>query len=201
MLFSRFLAISTCLGGLANAVDIQLVPGPGLPTLESQNITAEDLSSWTLGNMSAPKLKTRDCDNERFFQGDTCGTSGQMKSVENEVLWGAGLRSAWACYVYLNALRQNVCKLEGHAFFCMAKYDQGDYDAVVKGWTSKNATKSPETSYCGDVGQGLKWILQNCQGEEGEGNTTKTSIGRASSNGNGELYVELRRWSSIYEVS
>ncbi|CAA7266216.1 unnamed protein product [Cyclocybe aegerita] len=119
-----------------NAVEV--IPGPGLPSLASLGLTSADLFK------KVPKIIAARDDavqlSKRFT--DFCQTS-DLVNRDNAI----------ACYNYLNALGTTACGVDTNIDFCVAG------DAHIGG---SSIVGRHVSSYCRDVATGALWIINNC---------------------------------------
>ncbi|CAA7266214.1 unnamed protein product [Cyclocybe aegerita] len=139
-LTAAFLCVLASLGNVAalptadNAVEV--IPGPGLPSLVSLGLTSADLFKKVpeINSTVAPQLSKRFddfCQNTNLVNRD----------------------NAIACYNYLNALGTTACGVDTNIDFCVAG------DAHIGG---SNIAGGHASSYCRDVATGALWIINNC---------------------------------------
>ncbi|KAJ3507215.1 hypothetical protein NLJ89_g6434 [Agrocybe chaxingu] len=117
-----------------NAVEV--IPGPGLPSLASLGLTSADLFKKVIiaARDGAPQLS------KRFT--DFCQTT-DLVNRDNAI----------ACYNYLNALGTTACGVDTNIDFCVAG------DAHIGG---SSIVGRHVSSYCRDVATGALWIINNC---------------------------------------
>jgi len=146
-LASLFQLIMLSLGAttLANAAVIEerteypeVIPGPGLPSLASLNLTSAELYERVPTDEQLSTLKAR-------FNLQ-CGFPGPACPVANAV----------ACFNFLNALGHQACGVNGdNVMFCTA----GGCN-----WFGSNISGGPSaSSFCSDVAIGGDSIINQCQ--------------------------------------
>ncbi|KAF9259945.1 hypothetical protein L218DRAFT_1055494 [Marasmius fiardii PR-910] len=115
-----------------------VIPGPGLPSLESLGLTSADLYARTLTELEMRSLMAR------------------FPLMCNEVP-KCSVGDAVACYNYLNALGHQACTVNGeNVTFCTAG---GCH------WFGSNISGGGSaSSYCSDVAIGGNVVINNCQG-------------------------------------
>ncbi|KIJ64457.1 hypothetical protein HYDPIDRAFT_40205 [Hydnomerulius pinastri MD-312] len=120
--------------GVAAAVEV--IPGPGLPSLESLGLTSEELFA------KGPPATKRGEVEKRYT--NVCQTYS-TGSVDNVI----------ACFNYLEALGTKACGVNGdNVIMCTAG------DAEVSG---SNISGGPSaSSYCSDAALGVQWIFTYC---------------------------------------
>ncbi|KAJ6785765.1 hypothetical protein PWT90_06610 [Aphanocladium album] len=141
----------------------EIIPGPGLPSLESLGLTSAELramprptSDHNEGARSLDKRWT-----------NTCAISNAAYTNVDDL---------WGCYNYLNSLGTTRCGInEGQENIRMCEHG----DAHVSG---SNPTRRAVSSYCSDVATAVRWVIDNCA----RGNTR---AGDAAAWGNGDLII------------
>jgi len=142
----------------------EIIPGRGLPSLESLGLTSADLYER---GMPALARGNDGLDLESF--------SLAKRAATCETFSVAPLNDVMACFNFLNSIGTHSCSVNGdNALFCHAG------QAVITG--SNVSGTGNAASLCSDVALGLKAILATCNvgGQVG---------GNNAANGNGFLTV------------
>ncbi|TFK65679.1 hypothetical protein BDN72DRAFT_900512 [Pluteus cervinus] len=144
-----------------------LIPGPGLPSLEELGLTSEQLYTTipTIGKFSS---STSSNGREVFSR------SAKYNSVCETYTTG-NVDGVIACYDYLHSIGGNSCGVNGDKVrFCSSG------DAQVTG--SNISGTGSAASLCRDVASALLWIITNC-------NSGGRVGGSRAAGGNGFLIV------------
>jgi hypothetical protein len=158
LLFAAHAAISMSVPrakGPPDYSDIIITPGPGLPTLESLNMTVADL--FALEN--SPEYRR---DFERRMSSSSALSKRANARCENPSdIWGIGGAPpdlALAVHWYLYNLGSTPCVAsEWGTIFVTAQ--SGNYAARVEAWSG---TGAPTTSSCIDASWAVGWVRENC---------------------------------------
>ncbi|KAF9531290.1 hypothetical protein CPB83DRAFT_849704 [Crepidotus variabilis] len=138
----------------------EVIPGPGLPSLASLNLTSKDLHTMKPQFSSSSALESRSADFDSHCFTYTTG------NIDNTI----------ACYNYLASIGNNACVVPGdNIAFCRV----GD---VLIGGSNLHQTSGAASSACWDVSMAVQWIFSNCNAGGRVG-------GVAAANGNGDLPV------------
>ncbi|KAF2855638.1 hypothetical protein T440DRAFT_513742 [Plenodomus tracheiphilus IPT5] len=135
----------------------RVVPGPGLPSLESLGLTTAQLYEMPLPKNASDEVGVN------FVP--RCGPSESAYANVNGVI---------ACYNYLKRIGQTRCPASGNAavsHFCYA----GDAEVSAQSISGKD-----ESSSCSDVATGVLWIVDHCT----RGDQTVAGFNSAAGNGN-----------------
>ncbi|KIJ12783.1 hypothetical protein PAXINDRAFT_14347 [Paxillus involutus ATCC 200175] len=169
LLFAALCALTSAVAAVpATTPDYpELVPGPGMPTLASLNLTSAGL----YGMGPPPSLAKRTAGAELDAELEKRYTSVcQTYST-------AGVDNVIACFNYLTSIGGNACGVSGDwVIFCTA----GDADI-----SGSNVSGGPSaSSSCQDVATAVQWIFTYCNagGEVG---------GSDAAYGNGYLIVSV----------
>ncbi|KAH8704358.1 hypothetical protein GQ44DRAFT_764154 [Phaeosphaeriaceae sp. PMI808] len=168
MLFSTVALFATSLGavsanplGARDAVP-EVIPGPGLPSLESLGLTSAELHAMGLPDI--PK------DEMHILFDAKCGPSeGAYGPIGDSI----------ACYNYLRSLGTTLCGVRGPGWPVVEMCRSGNAHVIAQTLTGNN-----EASYCSDVAQGLLWVFDHCTR-----NDRQDVAGFNSPNGNGNFVV------------
>ncbi|KAF9523320.1 hypothetical protein CPB83DRAFT_898897 [Crepidotus variabilis] len=161
---SLFVSATIFIAGVhaSPAVYPEVIPGPGLPSLESLGLTSKDLYTTKpqLTSSSSSSLEARSASYT-----DNCFTF-TTANVDNTI----------ACYNYLVNIGNNACTVPGdNIVFCRAG------DAAIGG-SNLHQTAGAASSACWDVSIAVQWIFNHC-------NVGGRVGGAAAANGNGDLVV------------
>jgi len=119
----------------------EVIPGDGLPSLESLGLTSAKL--YAMGNPSAqtPKIPFH-----TLFQAG-CGPSDAAYAPVNDII---------ACFHYLDALGTTACGVPAnYGVIQMCRAGQGQI-------LGQSVTGNAESSYCRDVASGILWVINSC---------------------------------------
>ncbi|KAF8838063.1 hypothetical protein BDN67DRAFT_982806 [Paxillus ammoniavirescens] len=145
----------------------ELIPGPGMPSLASLNLTTADLHA-----MGPPPSLT-----ERAAGAELDPELKKRYTSVCQTYSTGGVDNVIACFNYLNSIGNNACGVSGdNVVFCTAG------DAGVSG---SNVSGGPSaSSACRDVATAVQWIFTYCNvgGEVG---------GSDAAYGNGDLIVSV----------
>lgn len=117
----------------------EVIPGPGLPSLESLGLTSAELYA-----MPTP------ASNDTFrplFQGG-CGPSDAAYAPVNDII---------ACYNYLRNLGTTRCSVGGPGLPVVEMCRAGQAKILAQ-----SNTGNDESSYCSDVACGVLWVINSC---------------------------------------
>ncbi|KAH9475647.1 hypothetical protein JR316_0011202 [Psilocybe cubensis] len=153
-----------------------VIPGPGLPSLEFLNLTSKDLYTMTpptfdlsLNSRSANFDAEWYDDNSTPFQTTnrtSCSFTFTTGDVDNTI----------ACFNYLVSIGNNACVVSAdNVEFCRAG------DASIGG-SNLHQTSGAASSACRDVATAVQWIFTNC-------NVGGRVGGADAAYGNGDLVV------------
>ncbi|CCM03422.1 uncharacterized protein FIBRA_05553 [Fibroporia radiculosa] len=162
-MFNKVFAYAGLLCALTSTVAaaVEVIPGSGMPSLESLGLTSEEL----FAKGPPPALTSRITELQKRYD-PVCQTYS-TGSVDNVI----------ACFNYLKALGTKPCTVNGdNNIMCTAG------DAQVGG---SNVSGGPSaSSYCSDAALGVQWIFTNCNqgGQVG---------GSQAANGNGDLIMSV----------
>ena len=154
---------------------VKIQPGPGLPSLESLNLTVEDLLRRDFSGADNPTS----LDRRQARQG--CGSLFDTPT-------NTGLSDdALACINYLLALDTQDCAASPaeRSIFCTSG------NTVIQGVSQTGKTTQ---SWCKHVAEGARWIYNNCHAWDGNRNHVS---GNAPAFGNGNMMVALYGIGSI----
>ncbi|KAG2007989.1 hypothetical protein CC2G_013470 [Coprinopsis cinerea AmutBmut pab1-1] len=162
----------------ADTGELKIVPGPGLPSLESLNLTSKDLVVRALERLE--RLEEAEETNKELGAlakryTPTCNYSKQIFNV-----------NAWFCYEYLHSIGGNTCAVSGSSRFCHSVSGYGDV-----AWHGSVYGVSYTQSSCANVAEGGVWVLNNCK----TWNPSTPDIQYEGTNaawGNANLVVEVR---------
>ncbi|KAJ3495807.1 hypothetical protein NLG97_g3127 [Lecanicillium saksenae] len=157
----RFLQLLSLLPmALAGTVQYpEVIPGPGLPSLESLGLTSEELWTKPFPEIEEGKLVARF---EPF-----CSFPDRAYTSVNDLR---------ACYNYLNALGSTACEIDpDHIVGMCSSGGATVYGASLVGHRT--------SSKCEDVAKGLLWVVQGCTRSD------QSCAGSAPAYGNGDLEV------------
>ncbi|CCM03419.1 uncharacterized protein FIBRA_05550 [Fibroporia radiculosa] len=143
---------------------VEVIPGPGFPSLESLGLTSEEL--FAKGPL--PALTSRITELQKRYD-NVCQT-WSTGSVDNVI----------ACFNYLEALGTQACGVSGGPESSVIMCTAGD--AEVSGVNISNEFSA--SSYCSNAVLGVQWIFtyRNNGGQVG---------GSAAANGNGNLVMSV----------
>ncbi|OAA71187.1 hypothetical protein ISF_01738 [Cordyceps fumosorosea ARSEF 2679] len=137
----------------------EVIPGPGMPSLQELGVTSAELYQQGL-----PKPAELSVLSANF--NPICGPNESRYTNVNGLV---------ACFHYLQKLGTQQCKVPSeHSVFCRAG------DAVVLG---QAANLHGASSYCRDVATGLLYTIDHCTRPD------KSCAGAQAAGGNGNLIV------------
>ncbi|KAG2008020.1 hypothetical protein CC2G_013494 [Coprinopsis cinerea AmutBmut pab1-1] len=135
----------------------EIIPGPGLPSLASLNLTSADLCK--------PPQEFIASFNSRFesVEADS-SSSSSTRLVKRYTPWcnttPLVFTYAQGCYNYLYALGSTTCHVPSSGSrFCHSSAQTGNV-----AWYGGSANGASTSSTCRDVARGGEWVLDNCQG-------------------------------------
>ncbi|EAU89017.1 hypothetical protein CC1G_09986 [Coprinopsis cinerea okayama7 len=137
----------------AETGELVIVPGEGLPSLESLGLTSRDIVVRTLERLEALKQAeeaNRDANSSSLTRRytPTCSWSTSMS-----------IDYAWFCYDYLHSIGGTTCFVpSGGSRFCHTTAGSNN----VAWWGSVNGVASTQSS-CANVANGGVWVLNNCR--------------------------------------
>ncbi|KAG2008019.1 hypothetical protein CC2G_013493 [Coprinopsis cinerea AmutBmut pab1-1] len=136
----------------AETGELEIVPGPGLPSLASLNLTSRDLVVRALERLERFKLELAEEDDN----------SNALTKRYNPTCdyWGVSLNIdyAWFCYEYLHSIGSTTCAVPSWGSrFCHTVSGSGDV-----AWSGSVNGVSYTQSSCADVANGGVWVLNNC---------------------------------------
>ncbi|KAF2132495.1 hypothetical protein P153DRAFT_308806 [Dothidotthia symphoricarpi CBS 119687] len=137
----------------------EVVPGPGLPSLESLGLTTAQLYEMPVPEKSALPSKVR--------RAGTCGPGSAYTNVNGII----------ACYNYLNGLGTANCAVPGKG---VTNHMCSSGDAVI---TGQSLAGGGTSSYCRDVAAAVLWTINSCTRSD------QTCAGAQFAGGNGDLSV------------
>ncbi|KAF3490709.1 uncharacterized protein GIQ15_00226 [Arthroderma uncinatum] len=155
---------------LANAATIpsteeravrKVIPGPGMPSLESLGVTSEELYQQTTST-------------EAFKAMASLATQGQPSCLLGRY---CTYEDALACHHYLARLGTQNCTV-GRTIVIMVTAGNCRFEAVNIGGNPST------TSHCVDVAIGTSWMFAHCRVEN-------SINGANAANGNGDLFVVI----------
>ncbi|KAJ2980575.1 hypothetical protein NQ176_g2556 [Zarea fungicola] len=114
----------------------EVIPGPGLPSLESLGLTSEQLYTMPIPKEFAAFKTSLNIDG-------TCGPEDSRYTDVNGII---------ACFHYLQNLGTTPCVAGENTRMCEAG------DAVVIG----SSIGGGSSSYCSDVALGALWVIDHC---------------------------------------
>lgn len=136
-----FLTSVTAAPTASNA--IQVIPGPGLPSLESLGITSSDLFNTNFKPIT--QSENRLSANKLFKRQSSCQFDYQATRV-----------NAIACRNYLIQTGTYTCSSgDSYATLCTAG------DAEIVGWNYYDIAGGVQTS-CSDAAVAASWVIDNC---------------------------------------
>ncbi|KAF9523321.1 hypothetical protein CPB83DRAFT_910754 [Crepidotus variabilis] len=144
----------------------EFIPGPGLPSLKSLNLTSKNLYDMKPQWISTPPSEL------------------EARSFNNECLQPtANVDDTISCFNYLVSIGNSECtvpaNLNENAYFVAMG------EAMIVG-LNQHETAGATSSSCRDVALAVQWLFINC-------NQGGRVGGRAVANGNGDLVVEVQR--------
>ncbi|KAF2023234.1 hypothetical protein EK21DRAFT_95076 [Setomelanomma holmii] len=145
----------------ARAEVAEVIPGDGLPSLESLGLTSADL--YAMGLPATPG------DEMSVMFDARCGPSDGAYTNVNGII---------ACYNYLRNLGTTNCGVKGPGAPVTEFCRSGDAHA-----TGQSITGNDESSYCRDVAAGLLWVINSCTRPQ------QDCAGFNAASGNGNLVV------------
>ncbi|KAF2018120.1 hypothetical protein BU24DRAFT_461090 [Aaosphaeria arxii CBS 175.79] len=140
-----------------------VIPGPGLPSLEDLNLTSAELYTMPLSQLPNDEMSV--------MLTPGCGPGNAYTNVTGLI----------ACFNYLNSLGGTRCVVgaSGKTEFCHADSSRALGESV---------TGRSESSACSDVAFGLLWVIDHCtrpdqscagfQAPRGNGNINVTGVRR-----------------------
>ncbi|EAU87832.1 hypothetical protein CC1G_01479 [Coprinopsis cinerea okayama7 len=135
----------------AETGEFKVVPGPGLPSLESLNFTSRDLVVRALERIERSKEAQEDRERSSSFTKrytPTCDWHQYLISMPN----------AWACHEYLHSIGSVTCAVPSSGSrFCHTV--SGNADVA---WYGRVNGVSYTQSSCANVANGGVWVLNNC---------------------------------------
>ncbi|CCM06405.1 uncharacterized protein FIBRA_08666 [Fibroporia radiculosa] len=144
---------------------VEVIPGPGFPSLESLGLTSEEL----FAKGPPPTLTSRITGLQKRYD-NVCQT-WSTASVDNVI----------ACFNYLEALGTQACGVTQNVIMCTAG------DAEISG---SNISGGPSaSSYCSDAALGVQWIFTYCNNGGQVGGSAA-----ANGNGNLIMSVDNISW-------
>ncbi|KAK0648233.1 hypothetical protein B0T16DRAFT_455718 [Cercophora newfieldiana] len=212
---SPVLSFAICNAQSAGTQDqVTLIPGDGLPSLESLDINPSQLYNMTLAHIATlesrprpqqqpPNLNLRPrkinprnnwAENNPSWTTPLCGTDGfGTAGVAYGRLHSAGYHSAHACYLYLKHLGTERCPVKHGTYtqLCYAHHPaDGARDALVSAevW---GGSRQGEVSACEDVAWAVVWVEQLCQ-EVIKETGDIVVMGWVAAHGNGRIVVLTR---------
>ncbi|OBT70434.1 hypothetical protein VE03_00126 [Pseudogymnoascus sp. 23342-1-I1] len=171
------LAISASASALAPApapVD-ELIPGPGLPSLESLGLTRKDLVA--MGRVNIPESYNAHRIRGALLSGKRSVGATIPTCEDNYKLPKAG---AQVCINFISALGSKSCAVSGKFVQQMCT----DHGASIMGANIKNL--ATVASSCSDVAIAAQWIYDNCGLD-----TTNMNAGAHFAHGNGDLLISI----------
>ncbi|EAU89022.2 hypothetical protein CC1G_09991 [Coprinopsis cinerea okayama7 len=168
----------------AETGELVIVPGPGLPSLESLNLTSRDLVVRALARLE--RLKEAE-DTER-------GSSSLTKRYTPTCDYNSALllqdRVAF-CFEYLHSIGSTTCAVPSWGSrFCHTV--TGTWD--VSWWGRVNGASYTQSS-CADVANGGLWVMNNCRFYYPPNNPYYyIQEGTNAAWGNENLIVEIKGW-------
>ncbi|KAH7122737.1 hypothetical protein B0J11DRAFT_608287 [Dendryphion nanum] len=140
----------------------KIIPGPGLPSLESLNLTSAELFALP-SPFSEDQMNT--------LVDGSCGPNDSAYTHVNLAI---------ACYHFVRNLGSQRCEVpaSGHAIYCLS--ESGDGKAHL---TGRSLTGRVEASSCADTAAGALWTIDHCTRPGG------STAGLAPPNGNGNILV------------
>lgn len=133
--------------------NFDLIPGPGMPSLESVGLTKEALYNKTfVSELLAPV--------HAQIAGKSPLTARQWTS-QCQRNWGVYgiVDSLNACAAYLYALGTQWCTVQNGQVWRFCTIPYGRFTTVVEGVSIANTAT---TSFCQHVSTGPAWVAQNC---------------------------------------
>ncbi|CAI6339627.1 unnamed protein product [Periconia digitata] len=126
----------------------EVIPGPGLPSLESLNLTSTELYTMELPNDETAKLPAHE---------SPCGGTHLKAPVKGVV----------ACMNYLYKLESTNCAVG--AWFDAGNYNMGVTEMCRAGnaHITGSGQRSPTNSYCSNVARTVHYIIDRCTDEQG----------------------------------
>ncbi|KFY75153.1 hypothetical protein V499_04852 [Pseudogymnoascus sp. VKM F-103] len=149
-IFSDFLAILLT-ASVVSAINIpEVIPGPGLPSLASLNLTSEALHA--MGPIEIPP---------DYHIGDVKPTSKRDNPTPPACIYYGGAlidrANMLSCVNFLYALGTTPCTLSNSA--ASAQWCNVG-NVALYGWNWHNLPTVP--SYCSDVAIAAQWVYNNC---------------------------------------
>ncbi|KAF1935655.1 hypothetical protein EJ02DRAFT_415413 [Clathrospora elynae] len=140
----------------------EVVPGLGLPSLESLGLTSAQLYEMPRPEPAGISIESAQFDSR-------CGPSDGAYTNVNGVI---------ACYNYLRNLGTTRCGVVGRGIPVTEFCRSGDAHA-----TGQSLTENDESSFCSDVAIGLLWVIDHCTRPD------QSTAGFSAPNGNGNFFV------------
>ncbi|KAI0060396.1 hypothetical protein BV25DRAFT_1807463, partial [Artomyces pyxidatus] len=133
-----------------------VIPGPGLPSLESLNLTSADLYTTDISLGMYPLSSCSAVPVQTLIVGLTEARGELEARYTNECFTytTASVNNVIACFNYLQSIGSNNCGVVSNIDFCEAG------DAQISG--SNIAGAGEVSSSCHDVALGVQWIFTNC---------------------------------------
>ncbi|KFY34439.1 hypothetical protein V494_06774 [Pseudogymnoascus sp. VKM F-4513 (FW-928)] len=153
----------------------ELIPGPGMPSLESLGLTRKDLVE--MGRVKIPESYNAHRTRSALLSGKRAEIASIPTCEDNYKLPKAG---AQVCINYIKALGSKSCAVSG-GFVQQMCFDNG---AAIMGANIKNLPSV--ASACSDVAIAAQWVYDNC-GIDG----TDMNAGAHFAQGNGDLLISI----------
>ncbi|EAU89018.1 hypothetical protein CC1G_09987 [Coprinopsis cinerea okayama7 len=129
----------------AETGELEIVPGPSLPSLASLNLTSRDLVVRALERLERFKLELAEEDHN---SNELLESRSRSKSLTKRF-----------CYEYLHAIGSTTCAVPAWGSrFCHTVSGSGDV-----AWSGSVNGVSYTQSSCADVANGGVWVLHNCR--------------------------------------
>ncbi|EUC27733.1 hypothetical protein COCCADRAFT_30853 [Bipolaris zeicola 26-R-13] len=153
----------------------ELIPGPGLPSLASLNLTTSDIINLPLPLPFGPT--GQDPPQRGPRKDPQCGPEDAYTNVDSLV----------TCYKYIHRLGTEFCEFRLHEVKTLCRI--GGVGVVGIG-----IGKEVERSYCSDVALGLLTVIDGCTRPD------QSAAGFAAANGNGNIIVGGTRVDFVIHI-
>jgi len=147
-----------------------ITPGPGLPSLESLNLTWEQLV-MPPAPAAAPAAAASATLERRYTP--TC--------VTNTEIWG---NEALHCYNYLSGLGSTACVVNPSVQFCQNGSTR---------WHGRTQNNGWDSTTCKSVADGGRWVIDNCYWIDSTWGTKRVREGTNAAWGKENIIVRLYR--------
>ena len=156
--------------------EFEVIPGLGMPSLESLGLTSADLFNKTfVDELLAPLAKRAQPEPAALYRrwNNLC-YSGGTYGVNDGI---------WVCAAYLFALGTKECRAGNKAIIFCSSHARNHYTSVY----GISIAPGDSVAHCSESAQGVYWVPNNCQpGCDGD---VCFSAGAAASQGNNNLIM------------